>query len=80
LDRNDRIINLFEMKFFNASWLLDKAEALALRERVAAFKRLSKTQKQVFLTTVSTFGLKPNAHSLGLIDRSLDMDVLFEPV
>lgn len=79
LDRNDRIINLFEMKFYASAWVLDKIEASELRERVAAFKRFSKTNKQVFLTVVTTFGIKHNANSLGLIDRTLDMDVLFEP-
>jgi hypothetical protein len=40
---------------------------------------LSKTKKQVFLTLVTTFGIKTNEYSLGLIDNDIDMDVLFEP-
>jgi uncharacterized protein len=79
LDRKDHTINLFEMKFYSAQWQIDKSEATELRERVALFKRLTKTQKQVFLTLVTTFGIKINEQSLGLIDNDLSMNVLFEP-
>jgi uncharacterized protein len=79
LDRKDHTINFFEMKFYSAQWQIDKSEATELREKVALFKRLTKTQKQVFLTLVTTFGIKINEHSLGLIDNDLSMNVLFEP-
>ncbi len=79
LDRKDHTINLFEMKFYASKWLMDKSEATELREKVALFKRLSKTQKQVFLTIVTTFGIKTNEQSIGLVDNDLDMNVLFEP-
>ncbi len=79
LDRKDHTINLFEMKFYSAQWQMDKSEATELREKVALFKRLTKTQKQVFLTLVTTFGVKMNEQSLGLVDNDLSMNVLFEP-
>jgi uncharacterized protein len=78
LDRKDHTINLFEMKFYAAQWQINKSEATELREKIALFKRLSKTQKQVFLTLVTTYGIKTNEHSLGLIDNDLSMNVLFE--
>jgi uncharacterized protein len=79
LDRKDHTINLFEMKFYTDKWRLNKSEATELREKVSLFKILSKTKKQVFLTLVTTFGIKTNEHSLGLIDNDMAMDVLFEP-
>ena len=79
LDRKDQIINLFEIKFYNAVWQLDKSEATDLREKMAIFQRVSKTKKHIFLTLISTFGIKHNAHSLGLVDRHFDLDILFEP-
>ncbi len=33
LDRKDQIINLFEIKFYNEAWNLDKADATDLREK-----------------------------------------------
>jgi uncharacterized protein len=79
LDRKDQIINLFEIKFYNAVWQLDKSDATDLREKMANFQRISKTKKHIFLTLISTFGIKHNAHSLGLVDRQFDLDILFEP-
>ena len=80
LDRNDRIINILEIKFYNNTWILDKEDAAQLREKTAIFKAVTQTNKQIFLTLISTFGIKPNAHSIGLVNRSFDMNVLFEPI
>ncbi|MEY4902605.1 MAG: hypothetical protein RLZZ292_420 [Bacteroidota bacterium] len=80
LDRNDRIINLLEIKFYNTAWVLDKDDAAKLREKTATFKTVTQTSKQVFLTLISTFGIKPNTHSVGLVNRSFDMNILFEPI
>lgn len=80
LDRNDNIINILEAKFYNTIWVLDKEDAIQLREKTNTFKATSQTKKQVFLTLISTFGIKSNTHSVGLVNRSFDMNILFEPV
>ncbi len=77
LDRKDQCINLFEFKFHSAATTIDKAYAHQLRERREAFRQLSKTQKHIFLSFVTTHGVKPNEHSIGLIDHNIDLDVLF---
>jgi uncharacterized protein len=79
IDRKDQIINLFEIKFYNEIWQFDKANAADLREKIAIFKRISKTKKHIFLSVIATFGMRQNAHSLGFVDRILDLDALFEP-
>ena len=78
IDRNDHVINLFEIKFYNTPFSVTKAYADNLRDKVRIFQEVTKTRKQIFLTFLSTFGLKPNKHSLGLITDALDMEVLFE--
>jgi uncharacterized protein len=80
LDRRDNVIDLFELKFYNEPLSLDKSDALALREKIATFKHLSNTRKQVFLNFLTTFGLSANENSIGLIANALTMDVLFERV
>ncbi len=80
LDRRDNVIDLFELKFYNEPYRLDKSDALLLREKIGNFRRLSATRKQLFLSFLSTFGLQPNENSTGLVARSLTMDVLFEKV
>ncbi|MDX2249646.1 MAG: ATP-binding protein [Bacteroidia bacterium] len=80
LDRKDHVINLFEMKFYHEPWLLSKSEAMELRSRVSLFKNLTQTSKQVFLTTVTPFGLRKNEHSIGLVDSEATMDDLFAAI
>ena len=77
LERADRVINLFEIKFYNTEFVLTKAYAERLQKRLHRFQRLSKTKHQVFLTLLTTFGLKHNQHSLGLIEQVLRLDDLF---
>lgn len=77
IDRQDQSINLCEMKFSDSEFNIDKAYAKILRERVSQFKARTKTKKHVFVTFVTTFGLKQNSHSIGLINHDITMDALF---
>jgi len=77
LDRNDQVINLCEIKFYNEKFIITKAYLEKLRTKRAVFKAVSKTKKHVFLTLVTTFGVKKNQYSLE-IDNSLTMEVLFD--
>lgn len=78
IDRNDQVINLFEIKFYNEPFTITKAYAEKLRSRMGIFRESTKTRKQLFWVFISTFGLKDNAHSLGIISKSLTMDDLFD--
>ncbi|MCB0846110.1 MAG: AAA family ATPase [Bacteroidetes bacterium] len=77
LDRNDHIINLFEIKFYNKPFTISKAYAKELKEKMDLFEETTKTRKHLFLTLITTFGLIPNEYSLGLIDQVLTLDDLF---
>jgi uncharacterized protein len=79
LDRKDHTINLFEFKFYNAVLSLDKSDAAMLRERMETFRQVSKTNKHLFLSFLTTFGVKVNENSLGLVDNNLELSILFEP-
>ncbi len=77
LDRNDQTINLFEIKFYNAEYVLTESEAKALRNLKAIFETKTGTRKRLMMTMITTFGIKHNQHSIGLIEQSLTMDDLF---
>jgi AAA+ ATPase superfamily predicted ATPase len=77
LDRNDRIINLFEIKFYNAEFALSEADAKALRNQMWTFKEKTKTKKHLMVVLITSFGMKHNTHSLGLIEKILTLDDLF---
>ena len=77
LDRNDQIINLFEIKFYNTEFTFSEADAKALRNQMRAFKEKTKTKKQLMAVLLTTFGMEHNKHSLGLIEKILTVDDLF---
>ncbi|MEO0339794.1 MAG: hypothetical protein AAF242_11320 [Bacteroidota bacterium] len=77
IDRNDRIINLCEIKFYNVAFTITKDYAEKLREKIRVFQETTQTTKQVQLVMITTFGLSSNKHSLGLINADLDMQIFF---
>lgn len=77
IDRNDQIINLFEIKFYREEVQLSKSDAQVLRDKVTVFQVATKTKKHLFLSLITTFGLNANKHSIGLIDQVLTFDDLF---
>ena len=78
LDRNDQVINIFEIKFHNKEMSLSKKDAEILRKKMWVFEETTRTRKQLFLTFITTFGLKHNQHSLGLVNQVLKLEDLFE--
>jgi uncharacterized protein len=78
IDRNDKVINLCELKFYHNAWTLTRKDREAILEKITLFKSLTKTKKQVFFSAISTFGIKQNEYSLGCVDNTFSMDILFE--
>jgi hypothetical protein len=77
IDRQDNVISLCEVKFYNDAWLLTKAEADNLRRKQRVFRQVTGTKKQIFIVLITTFDLIQNQHSIGLVDNVLDMNALF---
>lgn len=77
LDRNDQIVNIFEIKFYNKPFVITKEYAQSLKNKLEVFEDTTGTRKHLFLTLITTFGITPNEHSLGLVDQVLTMDDLF---
>lgn len=77
IDRSDRCINVCELKFYTAPYAIDKAYAAELERKLAVFREKTRTRKTLFLTMVTTYGLRENSYSESLVQKSLTMDVLF---
>jgi len=58
---------------------VSKEQADEFRLKTAIFKSVTKTNKQVFFTLLTTFPIVPNEQSLSAVDIALDMNCLFEP-
>lgn len=77
IDRNDRVINVCEIKFSTEPFTITKSYAENLANKLSVFKEETGTQKTLFLTMITTFGLKPNEYSQRWVKDSLDMGALF---
>ncbi len=76
IDRNDNVINLCEMKYAGAPFVIDKKYDMALRNKRAAFVAETKTRKTIHLTMATTFGLRRNEYS-GSIQSEITAEDLF---
>jgi AAA+ ATPase superfamily predicted ATPase len=77
IDRNDQVISLCEMKYSINEFTINKSYAENLRNKIGTFKSETKTRKAVFLTMITTYGIKQNEYSMGLVQNELTMNDLF---
>ena len=77
IDRRDNVINLCEMKFSVHPFTIDKKYDEELRNKVGVFREETKTRKAIYLTMITTFGLKQNTYS-GNVQNDITMDALFD--
>lgn len=77
IDREDRTVNICEMKFSESEYAIDSDEEVILRNRLTAFRKAMKRKRlSLQLTYVTTFGLAKNKHS-GLVNNQVKLDDLF---
>lgn len=78
IDRDDNIINICEMKFYNTVYTIDKKTYENLLNKIEAFQHETNTRKNIFLVMITTHGVKTNEYSNELVQNSLDLNSLFE--
>jgi len=77
IDRDDHSINICEIKFYTGELTISKAYAGELQQKLDVFRVKTKSKKTLFLTLITTYGVKDNSYSNRLVKKSLTMDVLF---
>lgn len=78
IDRRDRVINICEIKFSLDTYSITKEYATKLRHKLSVFRAETGTKSAVWLTFISTYGLKNFVHWGGLVQHDLTMDIFFE--
>lgn len=78
LDRQDRTINVCEMKFAGDEFVIDKKYADELDNKVKVFRRETGTKKSLFLTMITTYGVRKNNYYTGRVMREVKMEDLFD--
>lgn len=74
--RDDRIINLCEMKFAGDSYSIDNVEEKKLRNRIDVLKETLSAMQTIHLTMITTYGVAHGKHS-GIVQKQVTMDDLF---
>jgi len=77
IDRQDQCINLCEMKFSEKEFELTKNYAKELARKTDVFRDRSKTRKTIFLTMLTTHGVKNSEAYPGLVQCEMTMEALF---
>ena len=80
IDRADQTINICELKFHTAPFIITKSYADQLRTKMEIFRTETKTSKMLLLTFISALGILENKNSIGLVSKSIEMDAFFERI
>lgn len=78
IDRADNCINLCEMKYSGAEFVINKSYAGQLRHKRNLFRARTGTQKTIFITMVTTCGTAQNRYHDELVDQQVVLDDLFQ--
>jgi len=63
IDRNDDTINLCEMKYTNAPYVISEEEDMRIRNRKETFIRETETEKTVLITMITSFGIASGGYA-----------------
>lgn len=78
IDRFDGCINICEVKFSKIKYAIDKKYARNLLNKIDVFEEKTGTKKQIFLTMITTMGLKKTMYSEDLVHSEVEMKDLFD--
>lgn len=78
IDRADKCINICEMKFSTTPYLIDKKYADSLQNKVMQFRQSTQTNKTLFLTFITTYGVVDNDYKTQRVDAEVRAASLFE--
>lgn len=76
-DRYDAI-SICEIKYTDKAFIVDKNYADILQKKIEIFKKISRTNKQIFLVFISANGLKATQYSKELVSNVITWEKLFE--
>lgn len=75
LDRDDKVMNLCEMKYSQEEYAISGSYAETIRERISLYRKITKTKKALRCTFITTFGVKKNMYC-AIVDNQIQLEVL----
>src|SRR3990167_852876 len=73
-DRKDDAVTLCEIKYSENAFVIDKQCAESLKQSVDVFRRVMRSNKQVFIAMISPSGVKQNSYSEEMISAVVTLD------
>jgi len=77
-DRPDGIVNICEIKYCKEPYSIDKKYSKELLRKVDIFRKAVKTEKQIFISIITSCRLKKTLYSEELIASEVRLDDLFK--
>lgn len=79
-DRMDGAITICEIKSSDSPFAIDKSYSQELMRKVDIFKKQTRTKKQIFISMITTRGIKKTIYSEELITDQVTLEDLFKEV
>jgi AAA+ ATPase superfamily predicted ATPase len=80
IDRQDFCVNVCEIKFSAADFVIDKKYAAELQNKLNVFREKTGLRKTLFATMITTFGVRSNEYKLSMVQSDIKMEALFKKV
>lgn len=77
-DRSDNAITICEIKYNEQPFAIDAQYARNLQNKVETYRQQTRTNKQIFITMITSGGLKKTDYMNKLITNEVNLDNLFE--
>ena len=78
IERGDRVVNLFEMKYTDLAYSLDKKDAASLENKMLCLQSKLKKRQSIMNILVTTSPMKQSPYSSRLIQRNITLDEIVE--
>ncbi len=79
-DRDDDSITLCEIKYTEKPFVITKDYANKLKQKMDIFRKVTRTDKQLFIAMISASGIKKNPYADELISGVVTLDDLFKNI
>ena len=80
VDRDDGVVNLCEIKYYNGDYELDASDLKKLRNRETQFREVKEPKKGLKTAVITTWGVKQNQYSQTIVRNIVTMKSLFVQV
>jgi hypothetical protein len=77
-DRDDGVVTVCEIKYSDMPFEIDKQYANNLLNKIDVFKKQSRIDKQIFISFITSSGIKQNMQSTKLISNQVTAKEFFD--